>query len=106
MGPPSTTAVHFRIRASEDASLKTTAWDAYPGEFARSFDVDGLRSMCVLRLRVAVRRPSSGARTTSPSVPGPSGPTPRATSLTIATGLPRRKPGSPPYPPRTSRSHT
>ena len=30
------------------------ATDAYPGDFASKVDVDGLRSMCVSRLRVAV----------------------------------------------------
>ena len=30
------------------------ATDLYPGDFASKVDVDGLRSMCVSRLRVAV----------------------------------------------------
>ena len=42
------------ISKGYDGLLKTIAWDAYPGEFPRGVDVDGLRSMCVARLRVAV----------------------------------------------------
>ena len=42
------------ISKGYDGLLKTIAWDAYPGEFPRGADVDGLRSMCVARLRVAV----------------------------------------------------
>ena len=30
------------------------ATDAYPGDFGSNVDIDGLRSMCVSRLRVAV----------------------------------------------------
>ena len=68
--------------------------------------MEGLRSMCVARLRVAVGAGIWRANHKTLGACGPSGPTPRATSLTITKGLPRRKPGSLPYPPRTSRRHT
>ena len=42
------------ISKGYDGLLKIIAWDAYPGEFPRGADVDGLRSMCVARLPVAV----------------------------------------------------
>jgi len=41
------------ISKGYDKLLKIIAKDAYPGDFG-SIDVDGLRSMCVSRLRVAV----------------------------------------------------
>ena len=42
------------ISEGYDKLLKIIATDAYPGDFASKVDVDGLRSMCVSRLRVAV----------------------------------------------------
>ena len=41
------------ISEGYDKLLKIIASDAYPGDFG-SIDVDGLRSLCVSRLRVAV----------------------------------------------------
>ena len=42
------------ISEGYDKLLKMIATDAYPGDFGSNVDVDGLRSMCVSRLRVAV----------------------------------------------------
>ena len=42
------------ISEGYDKLLKIIATDAYPGDFGSNVDVDGLRSLCVSRLRVAV----------------------------------------------------
>ena len=42
------------LSASGLAQAVSIVAAAYPGEFPRGADVDGLRSMCVARLRVAV----------------------------------------------------
>ena len=64
--------------------LKIIAKYAYPGDFG-SIDVDGLRSMCVSLLRVAVGAGIWRANPTRLSGRGRSAPTRRATSRTTTT---------------------
>ena len=54
------------------------ATDLYPGDFASKVDVDGLRSMCVSRLRVAVGAGIWRANHKTLAGPGRSAPTPSA----------------------------